>query len=57
MHHPFTHVVSVPVDIGTARVHEEGRQSWSPSGAYALDATPYRLSRAGIADSPTGVAR
>jgi hypothetical protein len=30
------------VDITTARVHEEGRQSWSPSGAYALDATPYR---------------
>ncbi|MFE7761967.1 glycoside hydrolase family 36 protein [Streptomyces sp. NPDC057438] len=42
MHHPFTHVVSVPVDTGTARVHEEGWQSWSPSGSYALDATPYR---------------
>ncbi|WP_408995237.1 glycoside hydrolase family 36 protein [Streptomyces caniscabiei] len=42
MHHPFTHVVSVPVDTCTARVHEEGWQSWSPSGSYALDATPYR---------------
>ncbi|MFF6780179.1 alpha-galactosidase [Streptomyces sp. NPDC012510] len=42
MHHPFTHVVSVPVDISTARVHEEGWQSWSPSGSYALDATPHR---------------
>ncbi|MFM9453879.1 glycoside hydrolase family 36 protein [Streptomyces europaeiscabiei] len=42
MHHPFTHVVSVPVDTSTARVHEEGWQSWSPSGAYALDAAPYR---------------
>lgn len=37
--HPFT---SVPVDPRTARVHEEGWQSWSPSGAYALDARPYR---------------
>ncbi|WP_338898103.1 hypothetical protein WBG99_22860 [Streptomyces sp. TG1A-60] len=42
MHHPFTHVASVPVDTGTARVHEEGRQSRSAGGAYALDATPYR---------------
>ncbi|WP_215455670.1 glycoside hydrolase family 36 protein [Streptomyces sp. ATCC 21386] len=42
MHHPFTHVVSLPVDTSTARVHEEGWQSWSPSGSYALDATPYR---------------
>ncbi|WP_327724108.1 glycoside hydrolase family 36 protein [Streptomyces europaeiscabiei] len=42
MHHPFTHVVSVPVNTTTARVHEEGWQSWSPSGAYALDAAPYR---------------
>ncbi|SFN54852.1 alpha-galactosidase [Streptomyces sp. cf124] len=42
MHHPFTHVASVPVDTSTARVHEEGWQSWSPSGSYALDATPYR---------------
>ncbi|BBC33450.1 hypothetical protein SGFS_047440 [Streptomyces graminofaciens] len=42
MHHPFTSVASVPVDIRTAKVHEEGWQSWSPSGAYALDATPYR---------------
>ncbi|WP_328872394.1 alpha-galactosidase [Streptomyces sp. NBC_00287] len=38
----FTPVASVPVDRRTARVHEEGWQSWSPSGAYALDATPYR---------------
>lgn len=42
VHHPFTHVVSVPVNTTTARVHEEGWQSWSPSGAYALDAAPYR---------------
>lgn len=38
----FTPVASVPVDPSTARVHEEGWQSWSPSGSYALDATPYR---------------
>ncbi|GAA2273094.1 hypothetical protein GCM10010234_05010 [Streptomyces hawaiiensis] len=42
MHHPFTPVASVPVDPRRARVHEEGWQSWSPSGAYALDATPHR---------------
>ncbi|MET7452497.1 glycoside hydrolase family 36 protein [Streptomyces sp. NPDC005574] len=42
MPHPFTPVASVPVDVRTARVHEEGWQSWSPSGAYALDAAPYR---------------
>ncbi|GAB2742723.1 glycoside hydrolase family 36 protein [Streptomyces bullii] len=42
MHHPFTPVATVPVDVRTARVHEEGWQSWSPSGTYALDATPYR---------------
>ncbi|MEU5396301.1 glycoside hydrolase family 36 protein [Streptomyces tibetensis] len=42
MHHPFTPVASVPVDRRRARVHEEGWQSWSPSGAYALDATPRR---------------
>ncbi|MEU1004481.1 glycoside hydrolase family 36 protein [Streptomyces tibetensis] len=42
MHHPFTPVASVPVDRRRARVHEEGWQSWSPSGAYALDATPHR---------------
>jgi alpha-galactosidase len=30
------------VDPRRARVHEEGWQSWSPSGAYALDATPHR---------------
>ncbi|MER5835402.1 glycoside hydrolase family 36 protein [Streptomyces sp. NPDC002130] len=42
MHHPFTPVASVPVDPRKARVHEEGWQSWSPSGAYALDATPHR---------------
>ncbi|MFC3573339.1 glycoside hydrolase family 36 protein [Streptomyces yaanensis] len=39
---PFTPVASVPVDVRTARVHEEGWQSWSPSGAYALGDTPYR---------------
>ncbi|MDT9700320.1 alpha-galactosidase [Streptomyces sp. P17] len=38
----FTPVASVPVDRRTARVHEEGWQSWSPSGAYALDAEPHR---------------
>ncbi|MGW0824969.1 glycoside hydrolase family 36 protein [Streptomyces sp. NPDC002845] len=42
MHHPFTPVTSVPVEPATARVHEEGWQSWSPSGAYALGDRPYR---------------
>ncbi|MFJ8590833.1 glycoside hydrolase family 36 protein [Streptomyces sp. NPDC093598] len=46
MHHPFTPVASVPVDPRRARVHEEGWQSWSPSGAYALDATPHRPTNA-----------
>jgi alpha-galactosidase len=44
--HPFTHVATVPVDPRRARVHEEGWQSWSPSGAYALDAAPYRPTNA-----------
>jgi alpha-galactosidase len=30
------------VDPARARVHEEGWQSWSPSGAYALGDKPYR---------------
>jgi len=42
VHHPFTPVASVPVDPARARVHEEGWQSWSPSGAYALGERPYR---------------
>ena len=42
VHHPFTPVASVPVDPAKARVHEEGWQSWSPSGAYALGEKPYR---------------
>ncbi|WP_327315265.1 glycoside hydrolase family 36 protein [Streptomyces sp. NBC_01235] len=42
MQHPFTPAATVPVDPRRARVHEEGWQSWSPSGAYALDAAPYR---------------
>ncbi|WP_328440446.1 alpha-galactosidase [Streptomyces sp. NBC_00444] len=42
MHNPFTQVATVPVDPSTARVHEEGWQSWSPSGAYALGDTPHR---------------
>ncbi|MEU1179419.1 glycoside hydrolase family 36 protein [Streptomyces sp. NPDC005820] len=42
MHHPFTPVASVPVDPRRARVHEEGWQSWSPSGVYALGAPPHR---------------
>ncbi|WP_406443689.1 alpha-galactosidase [Streptomyces sp. NBC_00631] len=42
MHNPFTPVASVAVDTRTARVHEEGWQSWSPSGSYALGAVPYR---------------
>ncbi|MDX3245904.1 alpha-galactosidase, partial [Streptomyces sp. ME18-1-4] len=46
MQHPFTHVATVPVDPRRARVHEEGWQSWSPSGAYALDAAPYRPTNA-----------
>lgn len=39
---PFTPVASVPVDVRRARVHEEGWQSWSPSGAYAPGDKPYR---------------
>ncbi|AXE86130.1 glycoside hydrolase family 36 protein [Streptomyces sp. Go-475] len=42
MHHRFTPLASVPVDVRTGRVHEEGWQSWSPSGAYGLRGTPYR---------------
>ncbi|MFI7408116.1 glycoside hydrolase family 36 protein [Streptomyces sp. NPDC049627] len=42
MQHPFTPVASVPVDAARARVHEEGWQSWSPSGGYALGDQPYR---------------
>ncbi|WP_369260515.1 glycoside hydrolase family 36 protein [Streptomyces sp. R35] len=42
MPHPFTPLDSVPVDPRRARVHEEGWQSWSPSGAYALGDKPYR---------------
>ncbi|MDQ0910330.1 alpha-galactosidase [Streptomyces canus] len=42
MPHPFTPLASVPVDPRKARVHEEGWQSWSPSGAYALGDQPYR---------------
>ncbi|MGK5696160.1 glycoside hydrolase family 36 protein [Streptomyces sp. URMC 128] len=42
MQHPFTPLASVPVDRRRARVHEEGWQSWSPSGAYALGAAPHR---------------
>jgi melibiase-like protein len=42
VHNPFTPVASVPVDPRKARVHEEGWQSWSPSGAYALGDSPYR---------------
>ncbi|MFI6490308.1 glycoside hydrolase family 36 protein [Streptomyces sp. NPDC050564] len=42
MPHPFTPLALVPVDPRTARVHEEGWQSWSPSGAYALGDKPYR---------------
>jgi alpha-galactosidase len=40
--HRFTPLASVPVDPREARVHEEGWQSWSPSGAYALGDNPYR---------------
>lgn len=40
--HTFTPLASVRVDPRTARVHEEGWQSWSPSGSYALDAAPHR---------------
>ncbi|MEU5310260.1 glycoside hydrolase family 36 protein [Streptomyces sp. NPDC021562] len=42
MHNPFTPAAAVPVDTRTARVHEEGWQSWSPSGSYALGAAPRR---------------
>ncbi|MEV0484774.1 glycoside hydrolase family 36 protein [Streptomyces sp. NPDC050508] len=44
--HPFTPLTSVPVNPRTARVHEEGWQSWSPSGAYTLGARPYRPTNA-----------
>lgn len=44
--HPFTALASVPVNPRTARVHEEGWQSWSPSGAYPLGARPYRPANA-----------
>jgi alpha-galactosidase len=40
--HRFALLASVPVDPREARVHEEGWQSWSPSGAYALGDNPYR---------------
>ncbi|MBG0854100.1 alpha-galactosidase [Streptomyces spinoverrucosus] len=46
MPHSFTPQASVPVDVGRARVHEEGWQSWSPSGAYALTDRPYRPTNA-----------
>ncbi|MDH6215203.1 hypothetical protein M2283_002486 [Streptomyces pseudovenezuelae] len=42
VHRPFTPVASVLVDPVNARVHEEGWQSWSPSGDYALGDKPYR---------------
>lgn len=42
MPHPFTPLTSVPVDQANARVHEEGWQSWSPSGSYAPGDKPYR---------------
>ncbi|MDH6584880.1 alpha-galactosidase [Streptomyces sp. SAI-133] len=42
MPHPFTPLTSVSVDPRRARVHEEGWQSWSPSGTYALGDKPYR---------------
>jgi len=40
--HLYTPLASLPVDPRAARVHEEGWQSWSPSGAYALGDKPYR---------------
>ncbi|MFJ8468819.1 glycoside hydrolase family 36 protein [Streptomyces swartbergensis] len=46
MPHPFTPLASVPVDLRHARVHEEGWQSWSPSGAYALGTAPHRPANA-----------
>ncbi|AZP23406.1 glycoside hydrolase family 36 protein [Streptomyces aquilus] len=46
MSHAFTPVASVPVDPAGARVHEEGWQSWSPSGSYALGDKPYRPANA-----------
>ncbi|MFQ3561319.1 alpha-galactosidase [Streptomyces gramineus] len=46
MHNPFTPVASVPVDTWSARVHEEGWQSWSPSGSYRLGVAPYRPANA-----------
>ncbi|MET9684235.1 glycoside hydrolase family 36 protein [Streptomyces coeruleorubidus] len=46
MQHPFTPLASVPVDLRHARVHEEGWQSWSPSGAYTLGTAPHRPANA-----------
>ncbi|MBE8471687.1 glycoside hydrolase family 36 protein [Streptomyces justiciae] len=42
MSHSFTPVAAVSVDPANAHVHEEGWQSWSPSGSYALGDQPYR---------------
>lgn len=42
MSHTFTPLASVRVDPRAARVHEEGWQSWSPSGSYGLGTAPHR---------------
>ncbi|MER6786487.1 hypothetical protein ABT330_18030 [Streptomyces sp. NPDC000658] len=57
MHHPLTPVATVPVDPRRARVHEDGRQSRSPSGARALDTRPHRptnADRAAVRHRPGG---
>jgi alpha-galactosidase len=38
----FRDVAVVPCDPGSARVHEHGWQSWSPTATYALQQRPFR---------------
>ncbi|RJL35634.1 glycoside hydrolase family 36 protein [Bailinhaonella thermotolerans] len=45
---PFTDIGETGYVHGRARVYEHGWQSWSPTGAYALDATPPRPADATI---------
>jgi alpha-galactosidase len=39
-------VATIAIDPATARVHEQGWQSWTPSATYAVDAAPYRAREA-----------
>lgn len=38
----MTRIAEIPVDLGRARVHEHGWQSWSPSTGYPVAATSER---------------